>query len=63
MKDQYITSLRELLELLESRAKDFEKPLPTMNKQGEKEVQEWHCHSRAAGIRDAANCIRVKFNL
>lgn len=63
MTDEDIDKIKELLVFLESRAKDFEAPLPKMNKEGDKETFEWHCQSRAAGIRDAAHCLRLKFNL
>lgn len=63
MNDEDKKALEEMIKYLEARASDFDKPLPNMNRPGDKELHEWHCHSRAAGIRDAVHSIRLRFKL
>lgn len=51
-----------LLKSLEQRAKEIETPADVNWPDGAKNAQ-WHCASRAAGIRDAIHAIRLAFDL
>jgi hypothetical protein len=51
-----------LIKELEKRAIEIETPLPGLLSDGAKDSQ-WHCSSRAAGIRDAIRSIKLAFSL
>lgn len=52
----------DLIVLLEARAKAIEAPMTVALPEAAK-ITEWHCASRAAGLRDAISMIKQKLNL
>lgn len=57
------TKLQALINKLEDMAKEVEAPTDIVMAEGVKDRMDWHCSSRAAGIRDAIRSIRIMFGV
>lgn len=57
------SKIKEILDKLEKRAKEIEAPMEVaMSSEEAKKKAEWHCASRAAGVRDAIRLIELTYN-
>lgn len=54
---------KALMARLEKTAKEIEQPSETKMADEIKDKMQWHCSSRAAGIRDAIQAIKIEFGL